>query len=330
MNVHILGAGNWGTTFALLMQRVGHSVILWEHDGELAAQMGEMRENAKFLPGHMIPEDIEITSDLSKTEDADVVVLAVPAQSCREVLRKVGRLDQHTILLSLVKGIELQSLDRISQICDQELTSFHAQRFVVLSGPTIAPEVAAQLPTSAVVASQTGDAAVQIQNAFSAPRFRLYSSDDVTGVELAGALKNVIAVAAGMCDGMKLGYNAKGALVTRGLAELIRLGESLGGRRETFTGLSGMGDLVTTCSAPQSRNRTVGERIGRGESSDDVLTGMVMVAEGVWTARAAQELARKNKVSVPITDVVCDVLFEHKSPKEALSELMLRALKSED
>jgi len=221
-------------------------------------------------------------------------------------------------------------LDCISQICKQELSHFDSEMFAVLSGPTIAPEVASGLPASATVASINAVAAKVVQTAFFASHFRLYSSNDVVGVEFAGALKNVIALAAGMCDGMNLGYNSKGALVTRGLTELVRLGEAMGGKRQTFTGLSGLGDLVTTCSSPQSRNRTFGERIGRGETLDQVLADMVMVAEGVWTSRAAHDLAKKHGVSVPITDAVCSVLFEKKGPREALSELMQRALKAED
>jgi glycerol-3-phosphate dehydrogenase (NAD(P)+) len=330
MRVGILGAGNWGTTFALLAHRAGHDVVLWEYDAEQAARVAASRENVKFLPGYRIPESILVTTDVTLIRDVDVMVLAVPAQTCRQVLHGLGSVRPGTILLSLVKGIEQKSLDCMSRICKQELSPFDPEVFAVLSGPTIAPEVASGLPTSATVASTNAVAAKEVQAAFSAPHFRLYSSDDVVGVEFAGALKNVIALAAGMCDGMKLGFNAKGALVTRGLTELIRLGETLGGKRQTFTGLSGLGDLVTTCSSPQSRNRVVGERIGRGETLDQVLAGMVMVAEGVWTARAARDLAQKHQVSVPITDAVCDVLFEQKSPREALSELMQRALKAED
>ena len=330
MKVGILGAGNWGTTFALLIHRHGHVVTLWEYDAEQAQRVERIRENTKFLPGYSVPDDIPITSNVADAIQAEIVVLAVPAQSCREVLRKIGQLPETAIVLSLIKGIEQNTLSRVSEICAQELRDFDAARLAVLSGPTIAPEVAAGLPTSAVVASSSRETAMQIQNGFSTPEFRLYSSDDVAGVELAGALKNVIALAAGMCDGMSLGNNLKGALVTRGLAELIRLGKSLGGRIETFRGLSGLGDLVTTCSAPQSRNRSVGERLGRGETLQEVLDGMIMVAEGVWTARAARDLAMRNRVSVPITDAVCEVLFEGKQPQAALSDLMLRALKAED
>ncbi len=331
MNIAILGAGNWGTTFALLARQAGHRVALWEFDAEQATRVRESRENTKYLPGYVIPSDILVTSSLPEAlADAEIVLLSVPAQHCRNVLFECAQeLPAQAILLSLVKGIEQQSLNRISEIAQQELPTLVAAHFAVLSGPTIAPEVAAGLPTSAVVASSSAQTAQTIQQSFSTPAFRLYTSEDVIGVELAGALKNVIALAAGICDGMKLGANAKGTLVTRGLVEITRLAETLGGKRATFSGLSGLGDLVTTCTSGQSRNRTVGERIGRGESLDHILADMVMVAEGVWTARAAQELARRCNVSVPITDAVCSVLFEHKSPQVAVSELMLRSLKSE-
>ena len=331
MNVAILGAGNWGTTFALLAHQAGHRVALWEFDPEQAERVNKTRANAKFLPGYTIPADVLVTSSLGEAlESAETAVLSVPAQHCRNVLFECAhKLPARAVLVSLVKGIEQQSLNRMSEVAQQELPDFALERFVVLSGPTIAPEVASGLPTSAVVASTSSAAALAIQQAFSTRSFRLYTSDDVIGVELAGALKNVIALAAGICDGMQLGFNTKGTLVTRGLVEITRLAETLGGKRATFSGLSGLGDLVTTCTSGHSRNRTVGERIGRGESLERILADMVMVAEGVWTARAAQELARRYDVSAPITDAVCSVLFEHKNPQSAVSDLMLRSLKPE-
>jgi len=330
VNVSILGAGNWGTTFALLAHRTGHDVTLWEYDKDQAARVAETRENVKFLAGYAIPAGIQITTLLSAAiENADVIFLAVPAQHCRSVLHECRQLRERALLVSLVKGIEQQSLKRISELCAHELQGFQAKQFAVLSGPTIAPEVASGLPTSAVVASSSDQTGQTVQQAFSTRDFRLYTTDDVAGVELAGALKNVIALAAGICDGMKLGHNTKGTLVTRGLVEMTRLGESLGGTPATFTGLSGLGDLVTTCTSGMSRNRNVGERIGRGQALTTILNEMVMVAEGVWTSRAAQELARDCGVIVPITDAVCSVLFENKSPRDAVADLMLRTLKSE-
>ena len=331
MKVTILGAGNWGTTFAIHAHRSGHEVTLWEFDAEQASTVSDTRENRKYLPGYAIPTSIRITSELrSALSETELILAAIPAQSFRALLRMNGDFPSGVALVSLMKGIEQESLARMSEVCGREIRNFAPENFAVLSGPTIAAEVAAGLPTSAVVASHSLPTAETVQRAFSTHEFRLYTSEDIIGVELAGALKNVIALAAGICDGMKLGYNTKGTVVTRGLVEMTRLGEALGGKRSTFVGLSGLGDLVTTCSATQSRNRTVGERIGRGEHLRDILNDMVMVAEGVWTARAAQKLACQHGVDVPITDAVCSVLFADKSPREAVRELMVRTLKSEN
>ncbi len=331
MKVTILGAGNWGTTFAIHAHRSGHEVTLWEFDAEQAKAVAAVRENRKYLPGYAVPPGIRVTTELrSALSETELILAAIPAQSFRALLRMNGDFPKGIALVSLMKGIEQESLARMSEICSQELQNFASEHFAVLSGPTIAAEVAAGMPTSAVVASYSIQTAEAVQRAFSTHEFRLYTSADVIGVELAGALKNVIALAAGICDGMNLGYNTKGTVVTRGLVEMTRLGEALGGNRATFVGLSGLGDLVTTCSATQSRNRTVGERIGHGEHLKDILNDMVMVAEGVWTARAAQQLARQHRIEVPITDAVCSVLFDDKSPRDAVRELMVRTLKSEN
>ncbi len=314
----------------LSLHRIGHNVLFWEFDPLQVAAMERDRENKKFLPGFALPEGIQITNDLrNAVADAEVCLLAVPFQTSRSVLRKIGKLKRGTLILSLMKGIEQGTLRRESEICAEELHDFSEAQYAILSGPTIAPEVAAGLPTSAVVASASQATAETLQAAFSSSAMRLYSSTDVVGAELAGALKNVIALAAGVCDGMELGVNTKGALITRGLAEIIRLGETLGGSRQTFSGLSGLGDLVTTCTSPASRNRRVGEAIGRGQSPADVLAGMVMVAEGVWTARAAWDLAQKHQINMPITEAVCGILGG-KNPRAAVNELMNRDLKAED
>jgi glycerol-3-phosphate dehydrogenase (NAD(P)+) len=327
----VLGAGNWGTTVALLLSRAGHDVALWEFDRDQAKLVAASRVNEKFLSGYVLPDSMLVTSDLSAAlAGVEICLLSVPAQTCRSVLKAVGSFRMGTIIVSLMKGIERDSLLRISEICSRELQGFDLSCYGVISGPTIAPEVAAGLPTSAVVASVSRETSARVQKEFSSRGLRLYTSEDVVGVELAGALKNVVALAAGMCDGMGLGANTKGTLLTRGLAEITRLGVAMGGNRQTFSGLSGIGDLITTCSAPQSRNRTVGERIGRGESPSDVLKSMVMVAEGVWTARAALDLARNHRVEMPITQAVCRVLEEGKDPRQAVDELMVRNLKAED
>jgi glycerol-3-phosphate dehydrogenase (NAD(P)+) len=331
MKIAVLGAGNWGTTVALLLNRAGHNVALWEFDRAQADLVAATRRNEKFLPGYSLPESIRVTDDLDAAlSGVEICLLSVPAQTCRAVLKSIGSFPSNAIVVSLMKGIERDSLQRVSEICNRELKDFDPAQYAVISGPTIAPEVAAGLPTSAVVASTSHATASCVQKEFSNRELRLYTSDDVVGVELAGALKNVVALAAGMCDGMGLGANTKGALLTRGLAEITRLGVAMGGNRQTFSGLSGIGDLITTCSAPQSRNRTVGERIGRGESPAQVLGSMVMVAEGVWTARAARDLAHRHGAEMPITESVCRVLEDGKDPRQAVTELMVRNLKAED
>ena len=329
--VAILGAGNWGTTMAIALQRRGHDVSLWEFDAAQAARVASTRVNENFLPGHRIPDSVAITGNLSRAiENAVMCLLAVPLQSCRDVLRTMRKLPTGTLVVSLMKGIEQKSLKRASEMCAEELENFPPQSFAILSGPTIAVEIAGGLPASAVIASVSEATAARVQSEFSGESFRLYTSDDLIGVELAGALKNVIALAAGMCDGMKLGANAKGALLTRGLAEITRLGVALGGSARTFSGLSGMGDLFTTCSSPASRNRSVGEAIGRGENPRAVLSRMTMVAEGVWTARAARDLSLRHNIAMPITEAICRILDDDISPRRVLTELMTRDLKAED
>jgi glycerol-3-phosphate dehydrogenase (NAD(P)+) len=331
MRIAILGGGNWGTTLALLLNKSGHQIRLWEFDEPQAELVAQTRKNERYLPGYPIPEAIFVTSQIHDAmQGAEICILAIPTQVCRSVLKSINKLTGRMIVLSLIKGIEQSSLHRVSEICQEELEDFDLKNYCTLSGPTIAPEVASGLPTSAVVASKSPETAELIQKAFSTSAMRLYTSEDIVGVEMAGALKNVMALAAGISDGMQLGYNTKGALLTRGLAEISRLGEALGGKRQTFSGLSGIGDLITTCTSPVSRNRTVGERIGRGETLQQILNEMVMVAEGVWTARAARELAKQNNVNVPITDAVCQVLFEGVPQKSALNNLMTRDLKVED
>jgi len=327
----ILGAGNWGTTLAILLQRSGHEIVLWEFDAGQADLLARTRENKKFLPGYTLPDSVLVTSHLDTALAASQMwLLVVPVQTCRSVLQRIAKLPAETVIVSMMKGIERTSLYPVSEICAQELEGFAREQFAAISGPTIATEVAAGLPTSAVVASASRQTATQLQTAFSSRQLRLYTSEDVAGAELAGALKNVIALAAGMCDGLNLGYNVKGALLTRGLVEITRLGTALGGTRQTFSGLSGMGDLITTCTSPHSRNRAVGERIGRGEPLKDVLASLVMVAEGVWTARAALELAERHDVELPITRAVCRVLEDGRDPREAVADLMRRDLKPED
>jgi glycerol-3-phosphate dehydrogenase (NAD(P)+) len=331
MKAAILGAGNWGTTLAVNFARQGHQINLWEFDAQQAELVQRTRRNERFLPGVDLPDGVRVTSILPEAlEKSRVVFLSIPTQTSRSVLRQIRSLPSDSIIVSLMKGIEQNTRARVSQICREELADFNDGQYAMLSGPTIAGEVAHGLPTSAVIASTSENTSLLIQKEFSSSVLRLYRSDDVVGVEIAGAVKNVIALASGMCAGMQLGYNTMGALLTRGLAEISRLGEALGGHRITFSGLSGMGDLITTCNSPASRNRTVGERIGRGETLNEILNTMVMVAEGVWTSRAVRDLAAEKNIVMPITDAVCRILFENHAPDKAVKELMERRLKAED
>jgi glycerol-3-phosphate dehydrogenase (NAD(P)+) len=325
----ILGAGNWGTTLAVMFARRGHEVTLCSVEPDVVRDIAERRLNSRYLPGVPIPDGVMPVLDSREVAASEVCFLAVPTQHVRAALTELRDASAPKIVVSLAKGIEQQSLARVSEILADTWPHFPRDRFAVLSGPTLAAEVVAGMPATAVVASTSVATAATIQGAFSSPQFRLYSSDDLIGVEIAGALKNVIALAAGICAGLGLGHNTVGALITRGLAEMTRLGEALGGKRATFSGLAGMGDLVTTCSSPLSRNRTVGERIGHGESLDRILATMTQVAEGVWTSRAALELAARHQIELPITAAVCEILFSGKDPRSALRELMVRSLKSE-
>jgi glycerol-3-phosphate dehydrogenase (NAD(P)+) len=332
VRIACLGAGNWGTALAVLLADKGHDVHLWEYRRELAEETSRRRENRVYLPGVPLPASVVVTHELGAALDgADIVLLVVPCQVVRSVCRQTAEYEfDAQYLVSAVKGIERDSLRRVSEIVSEELPQLSDSRYAVLSGPSLATEVARKLPTSVVVASSLLGTARQMQEVFSTASLRVYASEDVVGVELAGALKNIIALAAGICDGLGLGMNTKGALITRGLAEIARLGEALGGNRVTFAGLSGMGDLITTCTSPLSRNRHVGEALARGEKLDDILQEMVMVAEGVPTAQAGRKLAQQHSISMPITEAVCEVLFEGKAPRQAVEELMVRKLNVED
>ncbi len=330
MNIACLGAGNWGTTLAILLAEKQLSVRLWEYRKDLAEELAKHRENRLYLPGVRLPDSITVTHRLDEAlQDADMILLVVPCQVARSVCRQVAAHPLHArFLVSAVKGIELKSLKRVSQIVTEELPAEIS--YGVLSGPSLANEVAQKLPASVVIASQRLENAREMQEIFFTAYFRVYASEDVVGVELAGALKNIIALAAGICDGLELGMNTKGALITRGLVEIAKLGETLGGKRVTFAGLSGMGDLITTCTSPLSRNHRVGEALAKGRKLDEILDEMVMIAEGVPTAQAALELAQRHGIAMPITKAICQVLFEGKAPRQAVEELMLRKLKVED
>lgn len=326
-----MGAGSWGIATSVLLTSNGHEVVLWEFDEEEARKLNSLREHPTKLPGVKIPAEVKITSDLKEAIGGkNLLALPLPSHTMREVSRKVaGLLDGEPIILSLSKGLEVKSLKRMSEVITEELPEKCHRNIAVLSGPSHAEEVARQLPTTITVASDNEAVAEKVQGIFMNDYFRVYTHDDVVGVELAGSLKNVIALAAGICDGLGFGDNTKGAILARGLAEIARLGVKLGADYRTFSGLAGMGDLVTTAMSRYSRNRHLGEEIGRGKSLDRVLSEMTMVAEGVKTTQSAYALGRKHRVEMPITEQVYLMLFEGKNPRLAAEELMLREPRSE-
>ena len=324
--VAVLGDGGWGTTLAIHLDRVGHRVRLWGAFPDYVRALGRRRENVRFLPGIRLPRSIQLTLGLAAAAaSARLIILAVPSQYLRGVVRRLrGVPDRHTIFLSVAKGLEKGSLKRMSEIIAEELG---AVRLAVLSGPNIASEIATGHPASSVVASRSRAWAVEIQRMMMSDRLRIYTSTDMAGVELGGALKNPIAIAAGISDGLGFGANAKAALLTRGVVEMARLGVAMGARKETFWGLSGLGDLATTCLA--GRNRWLGEQVGRGRSLTAVLASTPMVIEGVETAKAALALGRRCQVELPIIEQVNAVLFRRRSPRQALQALMRRSGKAE-
>jgi len=329
MNVAVVGAGSWGTALAIHLARAGCAVRLWAREPEVAAGIRSARRNPLFLPEFELPPGIEASEDLDALAGVEAVLFVVPVQFARDVLRAARpHLGNGVPLISASKGVEVASLQRMDEIVRGEL-GLDEDSFVALSGPSFAREVAAGLPTAAVLAGRDAALLRRMQAAFSTPAFRFYSSSDVVGAELAGALKNVVAIAAGMATGLGLGQNTLAALLTRGLHEITRLGVRLGGREETFRGLAGMGDLVLTCAAGSfSRNRAVGERLGRGERLEAILAGRE-VAEGVPTTRAAAALARRHGVEMPITFAVEAILDGRLPPRQAVAALMTRELKDE-
>jgi glycerol-3-phosphate dehydrogenase (NAD(P)+) len=326
--ISVLGDGGWGTTLSLLLHKKGFSVSIWSAFNDYAEVLKNKRENIKFLPGFKIPASVHITSDIDEAlVAAEAIIIAIPTQFLRGVMKRLKKRASHVnLIVSVVKGIETMTFKRPSEIAREEAG---LSGVAVLSGPTIAHEVANGLPTSCVVASSNHEHAKKAQELLMSEKFRIYTSDDVIGVELGGALKNIIAIAAGISDGLSLGTNAKSALFTRGLVEMKRLGVMLGAKEETFNGLSGIGDLLTTCISPYSRNRHVGEEIAKGKNLSDILKKMEMVAEGIETTRSVYELSKKIKVDTPITEEVYKVLFEGKSALSAVSDLMRRSKKAE-
>lgn len=329
--IAVLGAGSWGIAVANLLYDNGHRVMLWEFDRPDCEKLIENRTHPEKLPNIIIPPEITITNDLERAvSECDLIVIVTPAQTVRSVcLELADNVDRRHAYVNLAKGVEIETLKRMSEIIEETIPIAAGERIATLSGPSHAEEVSRQIPTSVVAASVSNAFAEQIQNIFSNHYFRVYRSDDLIGVELVGSLKNVIAIASGIMQGLGLGDNTSGALLTRGLAEITRMGVKLGANPLTFSGLSGIGDLITTCLSRHSRNRYVGEQIGRGKRLREILDGMVMVAEGVDTCRSAYTMAEKYEVEMPIAGEVYKVLFEDKSPAEAVADLMGRSLKKE-
>jgi glycerol-3-phosphate dehydrogenase (NAD(P)+) len=327
----VLGAGAWGTTLADLLAKKGHDVTLWAFEPEVADAIEERHENPVFLSGFPLATGLRATSSLQEAvRDATFIVGVVPSQHFRRVLRAAApSLPREALLISASKGIELTSLKTMAEVIGDVVAREISDRASFLSGPSFAIEVARGQATAVTVANRHPESAQRVQALFQTPYFRVYTSDDVPGVELGGALKNVIAVAAGMAVGLGLGHNATAALITRGLAEIARLGIAHGANPLTLSGLAGMGDLIVTCTGELSRNRTVGVELGRGRPLTEILQGMKMVAEGIDTARAAHALAQRDGIEMPIVAQVHAVLFEGTQPRDALENLMLREPKPE-
>lgn len=325
----VLGAGSWGTALAIHLARIGHQVSLWARDEAAAAEIRRTRMNGRYLPALPLPDGVHAHTSIGEAvEGAGFVVLAVPSHGMRAVVRElVPHLAAGAVLISAAKGLESATLSRMSQVIAEESDGRHP--VVVLSGPSFAFEVASGLPTAILAASRDAAAASSVQERFRGPSFRLYASDDVTGVEIGGALKNVIAIAAGVVEGTGLGHNAMAALITRGLAEISRLASADGGRRDTLAGLSGLGDLVLTCTGELSRNRRVGVELGRGRELPEILAELRMVAEGVQTTGAALAIGARHGIELPITAQMAAVLEGRRTPREALEALMLRPQKQE-
>lgn len=330
--IGVIGAGSWGTTLANVLAKKGFDVTLWVYEKDLAVRLSETGVNDLYLEGITLSTNLSYTSDLAKAaKDRQALILVSPSQVMRHVLKQLKPyLADDCLLVSAAKGIENNTLLTMSEVLQEVLGEDVKHRSAFLSGPSFAREVAAEQPTAVTVAAENLDVAHQVQELFSTEYFRVYTNQDVVGVEIGGAMKNVVALAAGVGDGLGFNHNARAALITRGLVEISRLGAAKGALETTFYGLAGMGDLVLTCTGDLSRNRSVGIELGRGRKLDEILNKMHMVAEGVKTTLSAHQLATKLGVSMPITEQMYQVLYENKAPKQAVSDLMMRALTSED
>ena len=328
MNISVLGAGGWGTALALILSANKHEVTLWARNEDFVRQVSRTRINSAYLPGVPIPESIEITHSIAKANAAEMLVIAIPTQFIRTAIQDFGIQAEGKIVVSASKGIERGTLMRISEIM-RDSARVQDSLFSALTGPSHAEEVARELPTTVVAASASEEVAKLVQNAFTRPSFRVYHTTDVAGAELGGAVKNIIAISAGIVDGLGMGDNTKAALITRGLAEITRLGGALGAMPATFAGLSGLGDLIVTCQSRHSRNRAVGEQIAKGKTLEQIRRETQQIAEGVFSAESVHALACKLNVEMPIVAKVYEVLFENKPPMIAMHELMTREAKPE-
>ncbi|MEA2062891.1 MAG: NAD(P)H-dependent glycerol-3-phosphate dehydrogenase [Gemmatimonadota bacterium] len=331
MKTAVIGAGSWGTTLADLLAKKGEEVHLWAFEPEVAEQISSRHVNELFLPGVSLSEKLRVGTDLGQVvSGAEVVVMVCPCHVMRSLLEQLaGHLGSGIILVNASKGLETKTLLRMSQVEQEVLPSRLGCLHVTLSGPSFALEVAKELPTVVTAASQNGEVALKVQELFSAPHLRVYTHDDIIGVELGGALKNVIAIATGMLEGLGLGNNTRAALITRGLVEITRLGLCLGAKAQTLSGIAGLGDLVLTCTGHLSRNRQLGLRIGQGEQLDEITGSMRAVAEGIRTTKAAYRLALKHGIDMPITEQVYNILFNKRSVRQAVDRLMKRELRNE-
>ncbi|MDR1832631.1 MAG: NAD(P)H-dependent glycerol-3-phosphate dehydrogenase [Fusobacteriaceae bacterium] len=328
--VVILGAGSWGTALGLMLGAFGRPVVIWDHRRERAAETEAARENKRYLPGVKFPGNVHVTADEEGLlEKVNYVLLSVPSQELRTVVRRfTTQLTDKTILINTAKGIEIKSGMRLSEVIKDEILGKFHKNIVVLSGPTHAEEVAIGMPSTIVAAGDPAKAK-KVQKLMTNDRFRVYINDDVMGVELGAAVKNCLAIGAGISDGLGFGDNTKASIITRGVAEMVRYGKAMGARETTFSGLTGIGDLVVTCTSRHSRNRHVGERLGKGEKIDKILADMVMVAEGVPTVKAIYESAKKLGVSMPLIDGVYAVIYKNADPRNVVSDLMRRSTKEE-
>ncbi len=326
----VVGAGSWGTALGINLAKNGHEIILWEYNKEQAELLKLERENKKYLSGIKFPDNITIVSDIENLlKDAKMVVFSIPSQSLRSVVNKLSnQVTSDMIIVNTGKGIEISSGLRLSEVIKEEILGKYHKNIVVLSGPTHAEEVGLGLPTT-IVAAGNPDTAKKVQEVFNNENFRVYSNSDIIGVEIGAAVKNCLAIGAGIADGMGYGDNTKAALITRGLSEMIRYGKALGADEKTFSGLTGIGDLIVTCASKHSRNRYVGESLGKGKTMEEIMETMIMVAEGVPTVKAVHESSLKNNVEMPIVNGIYEIIYNKGDAKQIVRDLMSRELKGE-